>query len=262
MQRQSKASRLSMARGLKLILLLQGVVAGLLLLTDVGTRWTFSPAFEPSRPAVPVSPGDQVRDYEPGRSVPRFVDPSDLPNRGFPADLPARMEFTVADDPVLGRLIMLNGAIEAGDAGRLEAYLDSLEDAPARVAMNSPGGNVDEALRIGRLLRDREMDTLVLGGTACLSSCPYVFAGGTERLASREGVLGLHQHYYDAPGYMPVYFAVEDIQRNQGETMAYLIEMGIDPGVMVHGLSTPPQEIYVLVEEELLGSRLVTAILE
>jgi hypothetical protein len=61
---------------------------------------------------------------------------------------------------------------------------------------------------------------------------------------------------------MPVYFAVEDIQRNQGETMAYLIEMGIDPGVMVHGLSTPPQEIYVLVEEELIDSRLATAMVD
>jgi hypothetical protein len=209
-----------------------------------------------------VSPGDQVRQYAPGRSVPRLLGPANVSDRAFPPDLPARLEFSDVEDPALGRILMMTGAIAAGDARRLEAHLANLEEAPTRAAVNSPGGNVDEALRLGRLLREREMDTLLPAGTACLSSCPYVFAGGIERLASRDGILGLHQHYYDTPGYVPVYFAVEDIQRNQAETMAHLIEMGIDPGVMVHGLSTPPREIYVLVEEELLDSRLATGLLE
>jgi len=96
----------------------------------------------------------------------------------------------------------------------------------------------------------------------CLSSCPYVIAGGVERRVSLAGAVGLHQHYYEAPGYMPVFFAVEDIQFSQGETMGYLIEMGIDPGVMVHGLKTPPNDIYVLVESELLESRMATEVTE
>ncbi|SEN23752.1 hypothetical protein SAMN04488077_1142 [Roseovarius tolerans] len=61
---------------------------------------------------------------------------------------------------------------------------------------------------------------------------------------------------------MPVFFAVEDIQFSQGETMGYLIEMGIDPGVMIHGLKTPPNDIYVLVENELLESRMATEVIE
>jgi hypothetical protein len=44
--------------------------------------------------------------------------------------------------------------------------------------------------------------------------------------------------------------------------MAHLIEMGVDPGVMVHGLTTPPEDIYVLVEEELVESRLATEVVE
>jgi hypothetical protein len=44
--------------------------------------------------------------------------------------------------------------------------------------------------------------------------------------------------------------------------MGYLIEMGIDPGVMVYGLMTPPNDIYVLVESELLNSRLATEVSE
>jgi hypothetical protein len=40
--------------------------------------------------------------------------------------------------------------------------------------------------------------------------------------------------------------------------MGYLTDMGVDPGVMIHGLTTPPDDIYVLVESELLESALAT----
>jgi len=52
-------------------------------------------------------------------------------------------------------------------------------------------------------------------------------------------------------------FAVEDIQRSQGEVMTYLDEMGIGPLVMQHALSTPPGEIYVLLLFELLEYRFI-----
>jgi hypothetical protein len=102
----------------------------------------------------------------------------------------------------------------------------------------------------------------LLPGMVCLSSCPYVLAGGIERIVSPQGAVGLHQHYYDAPRLLPVFFVVEDIQQSQGQTMAHLIEMGIDPGLMVHSLSTPPNDIYVLIEEELLESRLATQVMD
>ena len=140
--------------------------------------------------------------------------------------------------------------------------MSSLEEPPVGIAIDSPGGIVDEAIQIGTKIRDQGLDTRILPGTACLSSCPYVVAGGVERSISLTGVVGLHQHYYETPGYMPAFLAVEDIQRSQGETMGYLIEMGIDPGVMIHSLSTPPNDIYVLVESELLESRMATEVTE
>ena len=60
---------------------------------------------------------------------------------------------------------------------------------------------------------------------------------------------------------MPVFFAVEDIQPSQGVIMGYLIEMGLDPGVMVYGLTMPPNDIYVLVESGFLNSRLPDAVM-
>lgn len=258
----TKVSGLSIGRGLKLILLLQAALAVFLVATDIEARWRIGLSPGEAAPTGPVSPGDQVRRYDPTRPTPQFSSPETRPTVNFPADLPPRLEFSVQDDADIGQLLVMHGAVEAGDARRLEAYLSGLPNVPEIVAINSPGGMVAEALEIGRMLRDREFETMILPGTACLSSCPYILAGGVERRVSLNGAVGLHQHYYETPGYMPVFLAVEDIQRSQGETMAYLIDMGVDPGVMVYGLNTPPNDIYVLVESELVESGLATEIIE
>jgi len=252
----------SIARGLKAVLVLQCIIAGLMLLTDRDARWRTDPSRDEESPASPVAPGDQVRRYEPSRPLPRFSRPVDVPGIELPLELPSRLNFSIEEHPGFGRILLLNGKIEIGDARRLTAFLDGEKNYPALLAINSPGGIVEEALRIGLLLREREFDTLVPAGMACMSSCPYAFAGGLERRVSLRGALGLHQHYYETPGYMPVFFAVESIQQNQGRTMAHLIEMGVDPGIMRHGLMTPPEDIYVLVEEELIDSRFATEILD
>ncbi|UYV38568.1 hypothetical protein N4R57_05795 [Rhodobacteraceae bacterium D3-12] len=99
-------------------------------------------------------------------------------------------------------------------------------------------------------------------GGFCASACPYMLAGGSTRRVSRKGAVGLHQHYYEQPGYMPVMFAVENIQSGQGKTMEFLIDMGIDPALMVYSLKTPPEQIYVLVEGELLDTKIATEVVE
>lgn len=253
---------LTIGRGLKLILMGQGCVAVFLLAADIQARGV-PRLFPADMPEIgPIRPGDQIRHYNPRQPVPRLMDPSLVPDIDLPDTMPTSLTFMVHEDDVQGTLLILNGGIEAGDASRLKAFLAGMDELPAAVTLNSPGGVVDEALTIGRHLRERELDTLILPGMICLSSCPYVLAAGDERRVSLQGAVGLHQHYYETPRFLPVYFAVEDIQRSQGRTMEYLIEMGIDPGVMVHGLATPPEGIYVLVEEELLRSRLATEVLE
>jgi hypothetical protein len=260
--RIERLAGVSAARAVKGVLIAQVIVAGFVLLTDMGRHVSLSFAPPADLPTGPVSPGDQVRLYEPARPAPRFVDPTERPDMPAPREVPERLAFEVRDVEGLGAAVVVAGAIMPGDAGRFTAYLESLPEAPAWVALDSPGGIVVEGLAIGREIRTREMNATVLPGTICLSSCPYALAGGVERRVSREGAVGLHQHFYDTPGYIPVFFAVEDIQAGQGQVMTHFIEMGVDPGVMVHGLMTPPEEIYVLVEEELAESRLATEVVD
>lgn len=253
-----KGRTLTVGTWLKFILLLQVAIAGFLIVVDISARWSFDTASDEPSLDAPVSPGDQVRRYDPTR--PDYSDPGSKPDINLPDDVPPRLEFTLREDPDFGDVLVLHGQITGGDAERFDAYLSSLEAPPGGVAINSPGGLVEEALQIGTLIRDQGLDTRILPGTVCLSSCPYVLAGGVERRVSLTGAVGLHQHYYETPGYMPVFLAVEGIQRGQGETMRHLIEMGVDPGVMIHSLATPPNDIYVLVESELIESRLATEV--
>lgn len=63
------------------------------------------------------------------------------------------------------------------------------------VFTHSPGGDLWTALRIGRLIADRGLRTVVAG--RCLSACAIMFAGGRERrfaagLARGDAWLGLH----------------------------------------------------------------------
>lgn len=211
-------------------------------------------------PTRPVSPGDQLRPFSPAAapSLPGVMRP----------DAPVPMPATTAPDRFVveeGELdgapaLLVSGPLEEGAAARFRAFLDSGPPPPI-VALHSPGGSVREALEIGRAIREAGLSTVIAPGAACLSACPYVLAGGVERRVSGAGWVGLHQHYYDQNTILPAFMAVSAIQAGQADTLAYLDEMGIDPAVMVYGMRTPPQEIYILVEAELLKHRLATAML-
>lgn len=252
----------NIGRGLKVALIAQCVIAGLLVVADLNGRLSWPGSGSDGHPQLPVEPGDQVRHFEPTAPTPTYVMPPADPALRLPADVPERLEFSVIEAENLGEALLLNGAIDKGDAVRFEGFVKSLDEVPGTVLLNSPGGVVQEALTIGQSIRDRELETAVLSGMFCVSSCPYLLAGGVERTVSRTGVVGLHQHYYDAPRLLPVFLAVEDIQRGQGRTLQYLIDMGVSAELLPYSLNTSPNDIYVLVEQELTDTKLATEVTE
>ncbi|MGJ8544901.1 MAG: hypothetical protein ACSHWZ_05610 [Sulfitobacter sp.] len=191
----------------------------------------------------PVHPGDQTRRFNPKHAPPE--------GRPFPSSaLPERLVLTATQDGAL-----LEGAIAEGDAERIIKQLDDLTPTPARIVLNSPGGSVRDALLLGRDLRARALPTALRSGDICYSACPYLLAGGTAREVPKDASVGVHQHYFGESSLLPAFLAVETIQRGQAEVMRYLDEMGIDLMIMQHALSTPPDEIYVLLPEELARYR-------
>jgi hypothetical protein len=232
------------------VLIFQFGIGALLVLGDVQSGGGFRmPSFAPDAPPLtePVRPGDQRRVFRPDRDHPQVQPLRD------PGILPDRLMLTRED----GAIWRLEGGIEGGDAVRIVKQL--AEAAPERVILQSPGGSVGDALQIGRAIRDAGIETQILAGEYCMSACPYMLAGGTARDISPDGAVGVHQHFFGENVLLPAAFAVEDIQRGQAEVMGYLDEMGIDPLVMRLAMTTPPDEIYVLLPEELERYGFVTA---
>jgi hypothetical protein len=162
--------------------------------------------------------------------------------------LPDRLVLTAIE---AGKTILLEGTISEGDGARIAQQIEELAQPPEGVILNSPGGSVRDALELGRKLRAAGLNTAMRDGDICYSACPYVLAAGVSRDIPEGGSVGVHQHYFGESTILPAFVAVENIQRGQGEVMGYLQEMGINPLVMQHALVTPPDEIYVLLPEEL-----------
>jgi len=247
---ETRQGRWTAKRLLGLILWLQVGIAVILLTIDIGPSLpgllspSRAPAFE-----LPVAPGDQVRRFrtdDPGGAPLPFDIPSDMPSR-----------LTMDARQIAGRpALLLTGAILEGDAERFAETL-KLRPNVELVALHSHGGSVGDALAIGRLIRATGLDTVMTPRTVCLSACPYMLIGGVARIVADDAQVGVHQHYFGENTVLPAFLAVESIQRGQGEVMAFLIDMGVDPALMRPGLLTPPDEIYVFVREELEKYRIL-----
>lgn len=236
---------------IKGILGLQLGMAALMFGSDIADGFSGFSLTPAPRLDQPASPGDQIRRYRPREA------PAGPANRPFPAttDMPERLQFQDID--YNGRpATRLVGQIAPGDADRLAQRWEETETRPEIVLLNSPGGSVSDALDIGRALRAAGVDTALSAGDICLSACPYVLASGARRNVDSEAYVGVHQHYFGENTIQPAFMAVEDIQRGQGEVMSYLAEMGIDPLLMRHALVTPPDEIYILLPDEMERYRL------
>lgn len=241
MTEERASARNPIARTLMAVLLFQLGIGSLLVLGDMqGLRL---PTFGPDAPRLtePVRPGDQRRTFRPDRDRPITQPARD------PGELPSRLVLTQTD----GATYRLEGEISPGDATRIADMLDQSDPAPDTLILQSPGGSVQDALALGRVLRAANINTRMLSGEFCFSACPYLLAAGVARDIHADASVGVHQHYFGENTFLPAAFAVEDIQRGQAEVMTYLDEMGIDPLVMQHALSTPPDQIYVLLPDEL-----------
>jgi len=169
--------------------------------------------------------------------------------------------------PITIHTLRLTGRIEVGDADRLRAMLTRLRaarvggtDQPlATIELSSSGGDLLEAIKVGYLLREFDVATLVHRGDTCLSACAIAFLGGTsshlppQPVASRTievgGRVGFHNFSTDAS---TIRRETRDdteagIARSFGLARAgasallrYAADMGIEPGFVARMITLPP----------------------
>jgi len=126
-------------------------------------------------------------------------------------------------EPNCPEWISAEGTIEAGTPALFKRMLKTLGRRQLPIVVNSPGGNVDAALQLGRMIRKANLDigvgaTIFYGcepqmkdcrandgkgadyfglayaeGAMCNSACPLMFAGGIRRVVGEWAYLGVHQ---------------------------------------------------------------------
>ena len=131
--------------------------------------------------------------------------------------------------------VFVSGELFNGDEERFAKLTFELEN--AIVIFNSPGGDVDAGLAIGREIRRRGFATLVPAKYECASACAIAWLGGKLRYMSPKGAIGFHAAYY---------LVGEDMQERAAPNAlvgAYLGQLGLEERAIVFMTSAPPDSM-------------------
>jgi hypothetical protein len=158
-----------------------------------------------------------------------------------------------------GGKLMATGTITPGSSQAFAAEVARRGDYVRTVVLNSPGGSVNDALAMGRLIREKKFATEVEAGKYCASSCPLVFAGGVERRAGDKAAIGVHQVAAISSSSAAPRDEMDVAQRISARCQRFLGEMGINLQVWVHAMETPHDRLFVFKPDELRSLNIVTA---
>jgi hypothetical protein len=162
--------------------------------------------------------------------------------------------------------LLAEGAIEPGTTADLRRFVARAGEVPNLVRFNSPGGDIAEAMRLGRYLRSASFDTIVAEDSAllpgqlfafaiqpasCLDACVFAFLGGFRRTAV-EGRLALHgPPRRGGAAHDPAAQAAAD--RLQRALADYAREMGADPRLVA---AAAGPGLHVFPRAELIGLKI------
>ncbi len=189
-----------------------------------------------------------------------------------------KFEYTEPQDELekmFGGFYCINayGKIGVGDCDRFLHFLENASPPPrCPVYINSDGGSVADAIRMGMLIRGAWFSTNVgsyilskkeqgdaitprtmLPGN-CMSAATLMYLGGRLRYLDKEAKFGVHQFSYSKP-------SVSDASKSQllsAEIARYLSVMEIDARFLELSAATPSSDIKLLDHQELRDLGVVT----
>ena len=149
-----------------------------------------------------------------------------------------------------GGLLSASGEVRLGDEERLR---DALRAVPkgarlAGISLDSPGGDLEEGLRLATAVHDARLPTVVDDGAKCASACFIVFAAGSHLFASTTALVGVHS----------VAFRGRDNPDAQAATVRMarrLAEYGVPDAILGKMVSAQPSQIWWLNRSDLESMR-------
>jgi hypothetical protein len=166
--------------------------------------------------------------------------------------------------------IIFEGKFLVGDSQKLEKELISIDKkcnnfiSYPTVLLDSKGGDIEEAINVGRVIRKYEYKTTLYPMESfqnvkygCYSSCVIAFIGGTSRL-SELGVLGIHRPYFSNIDSKSTVKQIREQRENLNKKLKiYLNEMDVSAQLLEDMLAIPPEQMKILTSEEKRMYRLV-----
>lgn len=159
------------------------------------------------------------------------------------------------------RALFVSGTIGPAAANWFRSRLDQANLATGDIVLlASPGGDLNQAVIIGEIIRQRSLATAVGSADAsgrikpayCASACVLVYAGGKTRFGVLGSALGVHRFVTTKPVDDPV----AETQRIAGAVLGYMTKMGVSSSI-VEAMSET-REIRWLSPRQALAMNLVT----
>ncbi len=166
-----------------------------------------------------------------------------------------------------GTHIYVVGEIVPDDFEKFETALTDSRNiyprtTPTNVIISSPGGDIETAMKIGRLARSEPVAIYMSNGAECSSACVLIFSAGVQRWAAGAAPkIGLHRPTFaDAGNFSKLSMPEAQIRYNEvvARMRKYLLEMGIGARVIEDMLATGSEHIsypsrQYLMENNIIG---------
>jgi hypothetical protein len=149
-----------------------------------------------------------------------------------------------------GRELEFSGGINFGTAKEFKSFLDAM-GAIQVVHLNSVGGRIEEARRIGTLIKDRGLITYV--ANQCDSACTLIFLNGRERWIAENARLGFHAPTF--PG-----MNASELAEAALEEKRILVGLGVPESFADKAIHTPNSSMWFPSTQELASAHIVSGV--
>lgn len=186
----------------------------------------------------------------------------------------AAMKFSLqgpAEDCATCFWILAEGDIDSSTPRRFDDFVARIPDPPRLVRLNSYGGVIVFAMRLGQMFREGGFDTVVgqvrmrhadgrieTQFSTCLSACTLAFLGGVRRRVEG-GDFGIHRPRVDKTRVGRAVDAeeIKQAMRLSGYLVAaYVAQMGVDAEFITRSFAGP--DIRLLDHDDLVRMKVVT----
>lgn len=154
--------------------------------------------------------------------------------------------------------LVIQGKITQANVDEVTAHVDMIESQIKGEAgvfkilvLDSEGGDLEAAMKIGRIVREHGYLAQIQPRAQCLSACVYILAAARQKQVL--GRVGVHRPYFGSYGGAN---AGKDITKALQGSKQFFREVNIPEGLAEVMFSTPPEEIKMLSAAELRSYRL------